>query len=426
MINFQKKQLPNGLTVLTAPLQDTAAVTMLVLVRVGSRYETKEINGISHFLEHLFFKGTKKRPSTLKLSKELDTLGAKYNAFTGEEYTGFYVQTAGTKFKKAWDILSDMLLNPLIPEKEIERERGVILEEMNMYYDMPQHYVQELAKQAVYGDTPLGRDIIGTRGVIEKVQRDAIVNYRQKHYTPAETIVVIAGSGDEKSWLNEVEKAFSSEASNVKTNYEPAKTAFAGPLVNLHAKKTDQTHLVVNLPVFASNDKRWFALEVLSGILGGQMSSRLFLKIRERRGLAYYVKSNAHTFYDTGLLSISAGLKTSNVSAALKVIAQEFKNLRQKAVTGEELRRTKENIIGHIALDLEGSFDIAHFIGDQYFYHKEIKQMKELVEKYRAVTAADIMDIAKEFLQPKNMVVTAIGPLNEKDNNKFKKIITGE
>jgi predicted Zn-dependent peptidase len=425
MINYQKKLYGNGLILLTAPLEDTEAVTVLVAVKVGSRYETKDINGISHFLEHLFFKGTKKRPSTLKLSKELDAMGAKYNAFTGEEITGFYIQSSKRHFKKAWDILSDMLLNPLIPPKEVERERGVILEEMNMYYDTPQIYVQELAKRAVYGDTPLGRDIVGTRETINSVTREQIANYRDKYYVPKNMIVVIAGSKTE-DWEKLITQKLGAHTAGQQSQFEPVNLKLPIEPVNIAKKDTDQTHLVVNIKTFPSTDDRWPVLEVLANLLGGQMSSRLFIKIRERRGLAYYVRATAQSFHDTGLLNISAGLKTSNVKEALRVTATELHNLRTKPVTKEELKRSIDNIIGHMALSLEGSFSVAEFLMEQWFNERKIRQPEELIERYRAVTAKDILKLAQEIITNDNIITTMIGPIEPKTKSAFLKSISSK
>ncbi|MBP6930263.1 insulinase family protein [Patescibacteria group bacterium] len=420
MIHYKVKKYSNGLTLITAPLRDTQAVTSLVLVRVGSRYENKENNGISHFLEHLFFKGTKKRPSTFKISQELDGMGAKYNAFTSEESTGFYVQIAGEKFAQGWDILSDMLLNPLLPEKEIKRERGVIIEEMKMYWDMPARYVHDLAKRQVYGDTPLGREIIGTKNVIEKLNRADILNYRTKYYSPQNIIVIIAGKGNEVEWEKTVAKSFSHDKkADSRSSFEKAQINFSGPTATCNYKKTDQAHLVVNIPTFPSTDKRWPVLEVLTNILGGQMSSRLFIEIRERRGLAYYVRATADSFYDSGLLSVSAGLRTSHVKEALAVIKKQFEKLVKEKVQKEELTRARENIIGHLAMEMEGSFNTASFLADQYFYKKNIKQPEKLMEQYRKVTAQDVQLLAHDLFKSGNIAVTTLGPLEKKQEDKL-------
>lgn len=423
MINFKTKKYANGLNLITAPLNDTEAVTVLVIVGVGSRYETKEQSGISHFLEHLFFKGTKKRPSTLKLSKELDALGAKYNAFTGEEYTGFYIQSAGEKFSRSWEILSDMILNPLIPEREVERERGVILEEMNMYYDTPQAYIGELAKRTVFGNTPLGRDVIGTKEAINSISKNDVVAYRKENYKPSNMIVAIAGDKNTSNWEKAVEQVLGKGKEEKTPGFQPADVCLRGPKVEIHNKKTDQSHMIVNIPTFPITDPRWRTLEVLTNILGGQMSSRLFIEIRERRGLAYYIKAMPENFHDTGLLSISAGLRTSNVDEALEVIKKELNKMVVKPVTAEELRRAKDNIIGHLALGLEGSFNVAEFLADQLFYENKIRQPEDFVKEYQSVTQKDIQNLSREIFCPENISVTVIGPLGEKEKPKFEKIM---
>jgi len=421
MIHFTQTKLPSGLNYIEAPLKDTEAVTILVLVKVGSRFELQEQNGISHFLEHLFFKGTKKRPSTLLIAKELDAMGAKYNAFTGEEVTGFYIQTASQNFSKAWEILSDMIKNPLLDEKEIERERGVILEEMNMYYDTPQIYVQELAKQAVYGDTPLGRDIIGSRKTVGDITKEQIANYRQNNYTPSNMTVVICGQED-GGWRKVVEE-FAKGSTKKAQTFDAADVSKKGPTVSPHLKKTDQTHLVINYKTFPVTDPRWPVLEVLTNIFGGQMSSRLFIEVRERHGLAYYISASPNNFFDTGLLCVSAGVRTGNVDEAVEAITKEARDLSQKPVDAEELQRAKDNLIGHLALSLEGSFKTAEFLADQHFYEGKIRQPEEIIERYKSVTAQDIMELAREIFEPSNTLLTLIGPETDKQKAKLEKII---
>lgn len=425
MIDFTKHTLPGGLTFIEAPLHDTEAVTILALVGVGSRYEKKAVSGISHFLEHLFFKGTKKRPSTLKLSKELDAMGARYNAFTGEEATGFYIQTAAKKFAKAWDILSDMLLNPLIPEGEVERERGVILEEMNLYYDTPQSYISDIAKRTIFGDTPLGRDVIGTRETIKSISRSDIVAYRNANYTSANMMVAVAGAPHARGdWRKAVEGALGRADVALVPSFDALNPHWRGPAVSITHKATDQTHMVLNVRTFPVSDPRFYALKLLSGILGGQMSSRLFIKIRERRGLAYYVSSEVDNFHDTGLFSISAGLRTSNVAEALKVMRREMTNMQTRPVTKEELRRVKDNLTGKMALSLEGSFAVAHYLAEEAFYRKDILQPEEMLERFQSVSASDILKLAEEIFRPEAVHVSMIGPLSEKDKGRFEKILS--
>ncbi len=425
MIHCKTKQYANGLTLITAPLRDTQTVTSFILVRVGSRYENEHNNGISHFLEHLFFKGTKKRPSTFEISQELDGLGAKYNAFTSEESTGFYVQVASEKFAQGWDILSDMFLNPLLPEQEIQRERGVIIEEMKMYWDMPARYVHDLAKRQVYGNTPLGREIIGTEKVIEKLQRNDILNYRKRHYSPQNIIVIIAGKGNETEWEEAVAKSFAqSKNARSQSPFEKAQINFSGPVVACNYKQTDQAHIVVNIPTFSITDKRWPTLDVLTNILGGQMSSRLFIEIRERRGLAYYVRATADGFHDSGLFSISAGLRTSHVKEALAVVAEQLEKLKKETVKKEELVRARENIVGHLAMEMEGSFNIASFLANQYFYRRKIKQPEEFTKEYRQVSAQDVQALARYLFENGNIAVTTLGPLKQKQEKELVSIFS--
>ncbi len=420
MIRYTLHQLKNGAQVILAPMKETQAVTLLVEVKVGSRYETKEVAGISHFLEHLFFKGTKKRPSTLKIAKELDRLGAKYNAFTSEEITGFYIQAAAQDFAKIVEILADMIQNPLLAEKEIERERNVILEEMNMYFDTPVMYVQELAKLSAFGEIPLGQDIMGTRESVSQINRQALLKFRQTYYQPQNMIICVAGRPGRKDWLKELEKYFGQEVSQPAPPPPPYQKIPHSKRV-VKEKKTDQVHLVVSalLPEkFIQTLTYRTASNVLSNLLGGQMSSRLFLKIRERRGLAYYVKTEIDSFKDVGLFTVSAGLKKSQASTGLKIILQEFNKVVHK-LGREELQRAKENLRGRLALSLEDSMNIATFLSNQLHLLGKIYQPEEIVAATMKVDERMVKKIAREILNPQNLSLAAIGPANAVSKLKF-------
>lgn len=422
MINYQKHQLANGLTVITAPMKETKAVSILVLVKVGSRYESKQENGIAHFLEHMFFKGTIKRPISLDISRQLDALGAEYNAFTSEEYTGFYISLSADHFTVGLDILADILLNSQFNVKEINKEKGVILEEINMYRDLPQKHVQDLAKEQLYGDTPLGRSVLGRANNIRAFSRQDFLNYFHRHYSAQNTIIAVAGNQNKSDWLAEINKRLSKLAKGQANQYPKNAIKQNQPVIKLHYKKTDQAHLLISWRAFHRFDPRRYQLKVLSNLFGGMMSSRLFSEIREKRGLAYYVGSSRWEFADTGAFFAVAGLDIKRLDEALQVIMEEFQKLKKEKISSEEIERSKENIKGGFYLNLEDSFAIAEFLADQQLLFGQIKNPEEIIEEVFKVNDQEILALCQEILQPANLNLTIIGPF--KENNKLKKLLT--
>lgn len=419
-VHFSKTQLKNGLRIITAPKHDTNAVAVLILVKVGSRYETEVQAGLSHFLEHMFFKGTKKRPSYLHVSKELDGLGANFNAFTSEEYTGFYVQTSGDHFDQALDVLADMLLNGTLPEAEVIKERGVITEELNMYLDMPQSHVADLAKRTLFGQNPLGRPIIGYRETIAATTRDELSNYKETFYRPGAMLVAVAGAGKPNDWRAKVAGYFGKLAMADRPGYERFIGSSAAAVV-IGNKKTDQAHFVLGLPSLQRSDPRRYTLRVLNNALGGMMSSRLFTEIREKRGLAYYVGSGSDEYEETGAFFIRAGVPTAKVEEAIKVAADELIKIKTTKLGAEELSRAKENIKGRTYLELEDSFAVASFLAEQELFLNTIEQPEQLIAKVEAVTASDIIELARELVKPELLRLAVVGPYEDK--TKFEKIL---
>lgn len=422
-IKFHKKQLPNGIQLITAPLHDTKAVTILILIGAGSRYEDARTNGVAHFLEHMFFKGTTNRPSTLEISKELDALGADYNAFTGEEYTGFYVRVAAEDFDQAFDIITDMLLNPLFVADEIEREKGVIVEELNMYEDTPRRAIYDVAKHLVYGDTSLGRNIGGTKETVMKFGQGEFLEFRKKFYQPDNIVVAIAGAGSEENWSNLVDDRLGALTGKADHNFIKLELNQTKPQVKLIHKATDQAHLALAFNGFGRMDSRRPILNVLLNILGGTMSSRLFTEVRERRGLAYYVGASDWSFHDTGALVAVAGVQVAKIDEALQVILAEFRRMVETSITDEELDRAKKNLRGGLYLGLEDSMSIADFLGEQELLRKEIEQPEEKMKKIGAVTQVEIQKLAGELICGTGLNLAVIGPY--KDPERFKNLVEG-
>lgn len=419
---FEKITLKSGLRVILYPMVNTKAVTFLVLINTGSRYEEKQRNGISHFLEHTFFKGTKKRPTTLAIAKELDKVGGVYNAFTGKEVMGFWVKIAAKHFSIAADVLSDMLFNPLFDPKELEKEKKVIFEEINMIEDDPQRYVADLWEKLLYGDQPIGWLIPGSKETVASVSRDDILSYFQKQFTAESAIVVLAGGFEKEKVCCEAEKFFDKFPKGKIPEKKTTKEEQRKPEILLHFKETEQTHLCLGVRAFNLFSPKRYILEVLSGILGGSMSSRLPVEVRQKRSLSYYVTAFLGQYTDSGYLVTQAGVDNRRIEEAIKIILQEYRKLKTIKVPTPELKKVKENIKGRMALALETSDAWASYLGEQEILEKQILTPEEECAKIDKVSQEEILQAAKEIFRPEKLNLALIGPFKEKE--KFLKILT--
>jgi len=421
MQKAKKKTYKNGLRVITVPMKDNPTVTVLVLVGTGSDYETKDINGISHFLEHMCFKGTVKRKNFQVISHELDSLGCQYNAFTDHEITGYYAKGDSKNFKQIFDVVSDIYLNSTFPEKEMEKEKGVIVEEINMYEDMPARHVQNLFNKVLYGDQPSGRSIAGPKENIHKMVRDNFVNYKSSHYVASNTVIVVSGNITSNEVCKEVNKYFKDIKSTNKVKKLKTKDIQNKPNVLIKNKETDQTHFVFGVRTFSLSDKRNMILSLLSGVLGAGMSSRLFIKLREEMGVAYYVRAHNDPSLDHGAFQISAGVNNARTKEVIKEILKECNDLITQKVKEKELNKVKSFLIGNMKMSLEATDDIANFYGSQELMKNEIKSLEDKIKEIKKVTAVDIQKMAKTIFKTKNLNLAIIGPF--KDDKKFKKIL---
>ena len=411
MTEFHLNTLPNKIKVLFAPLKETKAVTVLVMVKVGSRDESKQLNGISHFIEHLLFKGTKKRPTSLHITKELDGVGADYNAFTGKDMTGYYIRVNHDKLELAIDIVSDMLYNSLFSATEINKERGVIIEEINMYGDNPMMMIDTLLEKLVFSGHALAREIIGNKKNIKNFQRRQFIDYFKKNYLRDNLVVGVAGNFSKSRAEKLIHKYF-----NKSTFKSQAKTVnnFASrqnePRVLVKQKKTEQVHLALGYPAYGVTDERRYAMSVLSVILGGNMSSRLFLEIREKRGLAYYVRCLTHNYQETGILAVYAGLDKSKIDLAIKTIINELYKIRRAKVSSEELKRAIEYIKGTLTLRLEDSAHLIEWLATQQSLKGRVDDLETQIKKISRVTVADVQKAAKEIIGRNKANLAIIGP----------------
>jgi predicted Zn-dependent peptidase len=421
-MQYKKTTLPNGLRIITVPTPGNPAATVLVMVETGSNYEKKHENGLSHFLEHMVFKGTLDRPTSSIVHRELDGLGAQSNAFTGEEFTGYYAKAEKQHWKKCLDIISDMYLNPIFPEAEIEKERGVIIQEIGMYEDQPQAYVWNVVSKLLYGDTPAGRPIIGPRENIKKFSRNDFVKYRDAHYVAGKTVIVVAGDISLAEIKKEVLKVFKNIPIKKRVTKEKTKDIQKAPALLVHQKETDQMHIILTFRSFSSKDKRGPASSLLAAILGGGFSSRLFEKLRDEMGVCYYVRASSDRSTDHGSFSISAGIDPLRLEEVVKTIIEECKKLTEELVTGVDLKRTKDFVAGNLYLSLETTDSLAEFFVAQEILKGEIITPKELEKSVRAVTAKDIQKVAKEIFKNEKMNLAIVGKVG--DEKALKKTLT--
>lgn len=418
---YKKTTLDNGLRIITIPMENANSVTVLILVGTGSKYETKDINGISHFLEHMFFKGTKKRPNTLKISETLDSVGGEYNAFTSKEVTGFWAKVDKKHSDVALDWISDIFLNSKFDEKEMEREKGVIIEEVNMYLDTPTAYIGDLWETLLYGDQPAGWRVIGEKENIMSFNRKKVVDYYQSHYSPANTIICIAGAIEEAE--DKAKKYFGSMKADQASQKIKAKEIQNQPEILLHNKKTDQTHFCLGVRAYDLFDKRKYALSLLSVILGGNMSSRLFIKVRERNGLAYSIHTSADNSTDTGYLVTQVGTDHKSIEKAVKLILEEYKDLRENKITEKELQKAKDYLRGVTSLSLDSSDVQTSFYGLQELLEKNILTPEEKFKRIDEVSVDDIKNIAEDIFVPEKLNLAVIGPAEEDYKEKLQQLL---
>jgi len=418
---FRKTILKNSLRVIVFPVKNTQAVTFLFLVATGSKYEKKEKNGISHLLEHMFFKGTKKRPTTLDIAKELDKVGGIYNAFTDKEFMGFWVKVNSSHFDLAVDILSDMIFNPLFKKEEIEREKQVIFEEINMMKDAPQSYIWDLWEKLLYGNQPAGWPIAGKKETVKNILRKDILDYFNKQFGTTNSVISLAGNINVKEAISKTKKFFGQFKKSVPLLKRKTKEIQASPRVLLHYKDTDQTHLCLGVRAFDIYQPECYPLVVMSVILGGIMSSRLFIQVREKRGLSYYIHTIAKHYTDTGYLVTHVGVDNKRIEEAIKVILKEYKRIKTKKVSKEELKKAKENIKGRLYLGLETSDSWANYWGGREILGREMLTPQQECQRIDKVTQKDILKVANRIFKPSKLNLALIGPF--KNKTKFQKLL---
>jgi predicted Zn-dependent peptidase len=420
-MKYKKKVLKNGVRVLFVLMVGSPTVTYMVYVNAGSHHEEKRENGISHFLEHMSFKGTINR--TIKeIRKDVDGVGAYNNAFTWNEYTAYYAKTHPRNLKKIISVISDMYLNSTIPEKELKIERGVILGEIDMYEDNPKDLVSDVWRKSTYGNQPAGRGVLGPKKNIKNFKREDFLNYKKKHYVASSTVVVVAGNFNEKLALKEIDKQFKDISVEKKPKKVKVKSSQGKQKLVIRNKKTDQTHLILgfkSLNLFDSA-KDIASLSILNTVLGRSMSSRLWVRIREELGLGYYISSSFNLLTDYGHLQIAGGIDNNRLVEALEAILQEVNKLKKEIVPKEELERAKKYFLGTFPMALEQSNNVAIYYGNAETLGKDPVNPQGVYKKIKKVTAKDVQGIAKKIFRNNKMNLAIVGP--HKDKKKFSKI----
>ncbi len=420
MTDYQKYALPNGARVVLIPNKNTEAVTLAVLFGVGSRDENTKLAGISHFLEHLFFKGTKKRSSSGAISRELDKIGASYNAFTSKEETGFWVKSASKDFKIALDVLGDMLLNSLFDNKEIKKEKSVIEQEMDMNEDNPRRKVHDVLENIVFGDEPIGRDIIGKKESLKSITREDILHHKQKYYLGKNTVIAVAGNFKTKEVLEDIKKVFGrlprkARPEILKTNLHKQESK-----VKIKTKKVDQTHFSLGFRSFDMYDEKRYVLDILAVVLGGCMSSKLFQEIRVKKGLAYYIYASPSYYRDAGIFGISSGVRHDKLEEAVGAVVKIIREIKKKGLKSEELKNAKSHIRGQLALQFETTDDVAGYFANQELFYNKIIMAKEIMDKIEKVTNRDIVEVANEIFTRDNTSLAVITKEGDFQNQETK------
>ena len=413
MTVYQRDALSNGLRVLTAPLEHAQSVTCYIMLAAGSRYENVANRGIAHFAEHMFFKGPERRPTAKDIALEVDRFGGEFNAFTSKEYTGYYIRCAGEQRDQALDVLVDMIRNSKFDPEELEREKGVIVEEMNMYFDTPRDYVSSVYDELLFGDNPLGWETLGTKETVTGATRDTFLDYISSWYKPARMVVGVAGmTGDDllprlEDLLGDIEPADTGQPvpSAVERSTEPR--------VRIHSKDSDQANVCIGLPSYPLGHPDRYALQLLGTVLGTGMSSRLFLEVRERRGLAYYVYALNSSYTDAGTLVSQAGVDLKRADEAVGVIAQEFKRLAEERVPDDELEKARALAKGRFVLQTESPNGLLLFGLRREILEGRAAEPAELLAGLDAVTVDDVHRVAQDVIGGQGLRLAVIGPFDD-------------
>ncbi len=421
---FERETLSNGVRLLAAPMPQVQSVACFIMLAAGSRYETPETSGIAHFAEHMFFKGTERRPTAQQIGRELDGIGAEFNAFTGKEYTGYYVKCAAEHREHSFDVLVDMLRHSKFEPEEIDREKGVIIEEMNMYFDTPRDYIGGVYHQLLWDDQPLGWDIIGRKETVRAAKRETFLDYVQQWYRAPKMVVGIAGNYPD-GVRDELEQLLGEVESGDPGGPPPLEGSANGsaPRVKIHTKQSDQAHICLGVPSYPLDHPDRYPLQIVGTVLGTGMSSRLFTEVRERRGLAYYVFALNHSYTDAGTLYSQAGVDINRIDEAVETITRELRKIAREPVPDDELDKAKNVAKGRFVLQTESPHGMIMFGLRREVLEGRTPEPEEVLAEIDAVTVEDVQRVAADVIGDKGLNLAVIGPFD--DAERFEKLLAG-
>ena len=418
---FLKTVLENNLRIITAPMHGTNTVTILVMCDTGADNETPKEAGISHFLEHMLFKGTKRRPTPQHIKNELDSMGSISNAFTGHEMTGYFIKVGHVYFERALDLMADIYSNSLLDPKEIGRERQVILEEVHMIHDTPERFIGHVYEELLYGGQPAGRDVLGTEENIKTFTAGQFRSYFTRQYTAENTVVIVAGKFNESSLTKKIGRLFGGSPVAGSRPKAAFRESQKNPAVKLHYKKTDQSHLIIGFRAYDAHYQERYAADMLATILGGNWSSRMWDVIRDRLGLAYHVQTWNDTYSNRGYLATYMGVAHKNIEKAISAAVGEFRKIVASPVSEKELMRAKDYVKGTSLIALESSSSVANFVGIEEVVTRKPLTIQEVFAKIDRVTSRDVQAVARKVIKPAGFNLAVVGPF--RDSTKFTKLL---
>ncbi len=422
-MRYEQSKLSNGLQIVSLPMRDRKSAAVAVWVRTGSRFESKQLSGASHFLEHMLFKGTRKR-STRKIKEEIEGVGGMLNAFTGEEVTCYYTKILAEYVPRALEVLCDMVLNATLNKKEFEKERTVILEEIKMYKDLPSQYVQEIMSELLWPNQGIGRAIAGTEQSVKGITRSKLMKYMKNYYHPKNILITVSGPVSHWEVVRLAEKYVKRSSKLSLSQYSKSKVKQTSPRHLFVEKDTEQTNFVIGFHALSRYDKERYSLALLNVILGANMSSRLFEELREKRGLAYEIRSGLGFFEDTGLMYIHAGVETGKTEKSLQLILKELLKVSSKGVSIPELTRAKEYFMSQLHMGLEDTLDHALWLGERFIYSQKTPDVEAINREILNVTPSAVKSIARRVFKNNNLNLTLIGPINKKRHSQIKQIFS--
>ena len=408
---YKKTTLPNGLRIVTHDMKERDSISIGLWIGVGGRYEEDRVKGAAHFLEHIVFKGSQKYLCE-EIKEKIEGVGGALNAFTSEEQTCFYAKIPAKHLEQTFDVLADMVFYPKITPKDVAKESTVIIEEIKMYHDLPQYFVLELLDGLLWPHHPLGKTLTGTVETVSKMSSQDLHNFHQTHYAPGNIVVSVCGKLSHEKVVKLVEKKLGKIKASPKIGYLKVNEAQSRPSVKFFKKDIEQMHLALGMLGFDEHNKKRYALSLLSIILGGNMSSRLFVEVREKRGLAYSIGSSSKALHDTGLFMIRAGVDNKKIVETVRVILKELKRMKTSLVGVDEFRRGKDYLLGQLLLGLEDTMDHMLWIGEDMVSKDEMKSLKAVISEFEKVTREDIGRVAKEVLDEKRFNLAVVGPVS--------------